>query len=241
VAQGGLDEALNAYRNDLAISERLAAADPSNTEWQRDLSISYEKVGDVLVAEGKLDEALRTYRDELAIVERLAAGDRSNTLWQNDLARSDERVGDVLMGQGKLDEALKAYHDGLTIAERLAAADPSNMQWQRDLQYSVDRIRGIAYKFILARKFDTALEAADQAASLEPQSVWLNVNRAHALMFLDRVDEARVLYLKYRGEKNVQEGKSWEAVILEDFAELRKSGLSHPLMNEIESKFSSSG
>ena len=47
----------------------------SNTQWQRDLSVSYDKVGNVLVAQGKLDEALKAYRDSLAIVERLAAAD----------------------------------------------------------------------------------------------------------------------------------------------------------------------
>jgi hypothetical protein len=62
------------------------------------------------------------------------------------------------------------------------------------------------------------------------------VNRAHALMFLNRVDEARVLYLKYRGQK-VEGDKSWEAAILEDFAELQKAGLTHPLMQEIEKVF----
>jgi hypothetical protein len=36
------------YRDSLAIAERLAAADRSNTQWQRDLSNSYKKVGDVL-------------------------------------------------------------------------------------------------------------------------------------------------------------------------------------------------
>ena len=32
-----------------------------------------------------------------------------------------------------------------------------------------------------------------------------------------------------------------EAVILEDFAELRKVGLTHPLMDEIENKFTTGG
>jgi hypothetical protein len=32
------------------ISSRLAKADPGNAGWQRDLSVSYNKVGDVLVA-----------------------------------------------------------------------------------------------------------------------------------------------------------------------------------------------
>jgi len=53
-------------------------------------------------------------------------------------------------------------------------------------------------------------------------------------MFLDRTDEARALYLRYRGTPKVLGEKSWDAVVLEDFAELRKAGLAHPLMDEIE-------
>jgi hypothetical protein len=49
-------------------------------------------------------------------------------------------------------------------------------------------------------------------------------------MFLNRVDEARAVYLRYRGQQNVDDDKSWEAVILENFAELQKAGLTHPLM-----------
>jgi len=43
--------------------ERLAAADPNNADRQRDLSVSYSKIGDVLKAEGKLDEARGQPRD----------------------------------------------------------------------------------------------------------------------------------------------------------------------------------
>jgi hypothetical protein len=56
-------------------------------------------------------------------------------------------------------------------------------------------------------------------------------------MFLGRVDEARALYLKYRGQQQVQGDKSWEAVVLEDFAKIQKAGLTHPLMQEIEKAF----
>ena len=38
----------------LAIADRLARADPGNASWQRDLSVSYNKIGDVLVAQGNL-------------------------------------------------------------------------------------------------------------------------------------------------------------------------------------------
>ena len=41
VAQGNLPEALQSYRDELAIMERLAKSDPGNADWQRDLSVSY--------------------------------------------------------------------------------------------------------------------------------------------------------------------------------------------------------
>jgi hypothetical protein len=85
------------------------------------------------------------------------------------------------------------------------------------------------------------MEAADQAIVLFPGKIWLYSNRAHALMFLGRLDEAREIYLKYRGQKIPEEkGKNWESAVVEDFAEFRKAGLAKPLMNEIEKQFKSS-
>jgi hypothetical protein len=56
-------------------------------------------------------------------------------------------------------------------------------------------------------------------------------------MMLGRVEEARAIYLRYRGEKNVREDKSWETIIAEDFAEMEKSGITSPLMAEIRESF----
>jgi hypothetical protein len=58
------------------------------TSWQRDLSVSYDRVGDVLVAQGNLPEALKSFRDGLAIAERLAQADRGNAGWQFDFVVS---------------------------------------------------------------------------------------------------------------------------------------------------------
>ncbi len=56
--QGDLAGALAAYRESLAVRRRLAEADPSNASWQRDLSVSQEKIGDVLRDQGDLAGAL---------------------------------------------------------------------------------------------------------------------------------------------------------------------------------------
>ncbi len=45
LAQGDADAALASYMDDLAIAKRLAEAIPGNAGWQRDLAVSYNKVG----------------------------------------------------------------------------------------------------------------------------------------------------------------------------------------------------
>jgi hypothetical protein len=47
--QGNPQEALKSYGNGLAVMERLVKIDPGNADWQRDLSVSYNKIGEVLI------------------------------------------------------------------------------------------------------------------------------------------------------------------------------------------------
>ncbi|MBV1694985.1 MAG: caspase family protein, partial [Hyphomicrobiales bacterium] len=140
LAQGSLPSARRLYETALAIVQPLAAADPGNAGWQRDLSVSHNKIGDVLVAQGSLPAALASYRASHAIAERLAAADPGNAGWQFDLGISNERLGDVLASQGNLAEALKLYEAKRTIISRLAKADPGNAGWQRDLSVSHNNI-----------------------------------------------------------------------------------------------------
>jgi hypothetical protein len=79
--------------HDLAIVERLANSDPSNAGWQRDLSVSYQKVGEVEVEQGQYAQALDSYQHDLAIARRLAESDPSNGLWQRDLSQSYAKLG----------------------------------------------------------------------------------------------------------------------------------------------------
>ncbi len=137
---GQSPEALTTYRASLGIADRLAKVDPGNAGWQRDLSISQEKIGDVLVAQGNLPEALAAYRASLGIADRLAKADPGNAGWLRDLSVAHNKIGDVLIAQGNLPEALTAYRASLAIRDRLAKADPGNAGWQRDLAISHGRV-----------------------------------------------------------------------------------------------------
>ena len=95
MAQGKLEDALDAYQQDFAIAKRLAEQDNSNSGWQRDLSVSYEKVADILMAQGMLQDALEAYQQDLAIAKALAEQDPTNAVWQNNTAWSRYCVAKV--------------------------------------------------------------------------------------------------------------------------------------------------
>jgi tetratricopeptide (TPR) repeat protein len=140
---GASGEASAAYQAALDIHQTLAARDPGNTAWQRGLSVSHNKLGDVLEAQGNLAGALEAYRNGLAIMEALAARDPDNTQWQRGLSFSHGDVGDVLMAQGNLPGALETYRKGLAIGETLAAGDPGDTEWQRNLSASHNRLANV--------------------------------------------------------------------------------------------------
>ncbi|MDP1611188.1 MAG: DUF4062 domain-containing protein [Sulfuritalea sp.] len=164
--------AMSSFGAAFKIAETLAARDPANTEWQRDLSVSHDRIGDVLVAQGDGGGALAAYRKALAIRETLAARDPANTQWQRDLSISHDRIGNVLAAQGDGGGALAAYRKALAIRETLAARDPANTEWQRDLSVSHNKIGDV----LLAQgdgpgaldAFRTGLAIAETLAARDP-------------------------------------------------------------------------
>ena len=235
--QGNLDEALKYYRDSFAIRERLAKADPGNTDAEFNLSVSDDNIGEVLKEQGNLDGALKFYRDSFAIRERLAKADPGNTDALRGLLVCYAKIGDVFKEQSNFDEALKSYRQGLPIAERLGKVD--GVLYKEECRWPVGKIGALSFKILQSRNFSEALDLADQAISLAPDLIWIYIIRAHALMFLGKVDEARAIYLQYRGHQKLLGEKSWEVIVLEDFTKLGKVGLTHPLMDEIEKDFSS--
>jgi tetratricopeptide (TPR) repeat protein len=270
---------LGSFRAFAEDMERLAKADPSNAGWQRDLSVSYEKVGDVLVAQGNLPEALTAYRDSLAIRERLAKADPGNAGWQADLAASHGRLADAFRKQGEASKARDELAEGREIMVGMTKLSPDNAVWKRDLAWFEAQVAAleeaaafeagdfakaaalqtaladaqekaetakagaagpltaqqqghISWYRLFTREFGEALAASERGLALAPDKLWISTNRAHALMFLGRAEEARAAYLEHKGQNIAGQGV-WDEAILKDFAEFEKRGLTHPQMAEI--------
>jgi hypothetical protein len=123
----------------LAVAVRLAAADPSNAGWQRDLSVSQERIGNVLRAQGDLAGALRAYRESLAVRARLAAADPSNAVWQRDLFTIYWRMADMAekTGQGDARDWWRKAYEQLHGMKQRGIMPPTDEQYLAVLRQKV--------------------------------------------------------------------------------------------------------
>jgi tetratricopeptide (TPR) repeat protein len=173
LAKGAREEALAAYeaarRDVTALTER----EPDSPRWQRDASVTYDRIGDFLLADGRLDLALESYRKSLAIAEALAAREPGNVRWQHDLSVAHDRIGEALDLRGDLDGAIASFERGLAVAERLMQRQSDRPERRWDVSASLDRIGDV----LLAKgKTEEALaawrrglEIAEAAAEAHPE------------------------------------------------------------------------
>jgi hypothetical protein len=76
----------------LSIDRGLVEIDGSNSEWQRNLSLSLERFGDVKLTVSDTIAAVAAYEKSFALCCRLAASDKTNTRWQKELSSSLEKI-----------------------------------------------------------------------------------------------------------------------------------------------------
>ncbi len=140
-----------------------------------------------------------------------------------------------------INEAIETgrYADALKLQEALAAqveAEETKREGKPGKE-TAEALTSVAWIALFAPNLTEALTAANRAHTLLPGDLVIETNRAHALMFLGHREECEALYLAYKGKPAAGQGDAlWERVIAADFAELRKAGLAHPMMDEIEKK-----
>ena len=139
-AQGNLAAALQSYSQELAITDRLAKADPSNAGGQRDLATSYAKIGEAQVAQGNLAAALQSMATALlsatAWPRPIPTIPNGNAISQCCMKRSV-----TCRSRAKATSPPRSnFRDSLAIRDRLAKADPNNAEWQRDRAVSYSKL-----------------------------------------------------------------------------------------------------
>ena len=171
-------------------------------------------------------------------------------------------TGDRLVREGKLDEALGTYRRALKLCETQLKRDENDEQAWNKYRVVYERLGSLALCFLLEYKFAQALEVIEQAiecatCAAPPDLVddkvspvpWLEATHILVLLFLNRAEEGRRIYLRYSSLKVTllkQNGPTsevyWLSVtLLPIFPFLRRKGLNHPVFREIEAAAAAKG
>jgi hypothetical protein len=105
-------------------------------------------------------------------------------------------------------------------------------------QHSIGDLGEAAFAEIFGRQPMKAIGYSQQALKLakaEPDvnNVWLYTNLAHGYLFANRFGEEKTIYLKHKNDRE-DSGRLVKDSVLDDFARLRKAGVTHPDMEKIE-------
>ena len=134
---GNVEEAQTAAKGAVAIMLRLTELKPDNMLWQRDLSVSYNRIADVLLAAGDRTGALENYRKGLAIFDKLARSDPGNVQGQTDLIVSHFKLAQA--GDTPRENLVRA----LEIVKRLESEGKLSAQqqgWVDALEQAIDAL-----------------------------------------------------------------------------------------------------
>jgi eukaryotic-like serine/threonine-protein kinase len=127
---GDIAGAVRTYR-----SMAEVVADSRRPDWQRSLSVSYEKMGDAQVALGNLHDALSSYFESVAIRHSWATGDpsRDTDRWRHDLALIYSKVAEAFRLSNDPEHALLTLSQAQVIMEGLVKRDPDDPNLKSDL------------------------------------------------------------------------------------------------------------
>ncbi|MGH4007675.1 MAG: tetratricopeptide repeat protein, partial [Pseudonocardiaceae bacterium] len=117
--------------------ERLARAEPGRADYQRDLSVSYERLADLNAALGQGDQALTLYQQSLDIAERLARAEPGRADYQRDLSVSYNKLGICLAQLGRAEEAAAALERHLQLALDVHQRMPGQVNAVVDLAFAL--------------------------------------------------------------------------------------------------------
>ena len=143
---GDAEQALKHHTRSLDIREDLLKRNPNSALAARDVSVSLNKLGDLLVQRGQpgdTEQALKHYTRSLEISEDLLKRNPNSALAARDVSISLERFGNLLAQRGQpgdAEQALTHYTRCLDIREDLRKRNPDSAHAARDVYVSLDRL-----------------------------------------------------------------------------------------------------
>jgi serine/threonine protein kinase len=136
-------EALRQFQKSNEIGRLLLVQNPADDVLQRDMSVSWELMGDVLLQMGELQQADDAFAESLSISEQRLKARPDEISRRQDAGYGYEKVGDILAARGSLDEAHKRYVRSHDLYLQNAVAEPRKPLHRRDVLVAISKIGNI--------------------------------------------------------------------------------------------------
>jgi serine/threonine protein kinase len=124
-----------AYREGIALQEKLTTAFPTDAGYRQDLAVSYYYRGNLLADTNRPEEAEATYRAALTIREQLVRDFPTVAAYREDLADAYHGLGSLLSDLGRHQEAEQSLHQALALLGKL----PADLQGEAPCRAQVAR------------------------------------------------------------------------------------------------------
>lgn len=194
-------------------------------EWHRIGFTAASNLGVVLHAQDRSEESGNAFQIAKLIATRLVEASTSTAEMDRKLVWAVRQEAEA---RQRWPEAVEAH---LLLVDTLKQVAVRRANARDALP---DALGNLSWYAVLAGQFEAAAKAAREALVLQPAEAWIELNEAHATMFLGKRAESRAMYLRVvDASKDVRATRVKS--ILADFSSFRKYGMSHPQMEEIES------
>ena len=201
------NQALTKYQRVMQSLEERVRAYPDRADFLHDLTVPYDRMGDLLRGLGQGEQARAHFRKSLDIRERLARQEPDRADFQRDLSVSYERMGDLLDGLGQGEQARSYFQKSLDIRERLARQEPDRADFLHDLTVPYDRmgdlLRGLGQGEQARAHFQKSLNIRERLARQEPDRADFQrdlsvsyIKTGDLLRDLGQGEQARALFQK---------------------------------------------
>ncbi len=190
------DVAMASYSEGLALVEELAGREPQNARWAFERELNHARIGHLLETQDNLVDAEFEYRTALELARGLVAQDDANTKWRRELGVALTSLGQILRRLDRTLDALPLLDESLSISRRLATQDPANASLNNDLAWDLVQV-GTVYSDLgddskASSLWEEALVVITPLAE-RTDLTWYRDTQVTALLYLDRVEEARPL------------------------------------------------
>jgi hypothetical protein len=131
----------------------------------------------------------------------------SETGADQDIYNNERRQAEKLAKDGKYGEAISAMID------IISSVKPTTSDYNN-----------LGYYYIFSKQYLKAIKYLKEGVKLDDTDLLIQGNLAHAYLFNGDVEQAKVLYIKYKTQ-NVDDKMSWVEMIKLDFDDFKKAGL----------------